>query len=81
MLLRNVCAHKSCYGVWYPENHRTLFDEGYCAAVIEVAIFWKNCTFSENPNGSLSTFFHQINSLWGKKIICCDINDIVRDLE
>lgn len=43
--------------------------------------FWKDCTFSENPSGSLSTFFHQINSLWGKKIISCDINDIVRDLE
>ena len=39
MFLRNVYAHKSCYGVSYPENHHAIFDEGYCMAVIEVAIF------------------------------------------
>jgi hypothetical protein len=39
MFLRNVYAHKYFYGVSHIENHPTVFDEGYCMAVREVAIF------------------------------------------
>jgi hypothetical protein len=45
----------------------------------ETDIFSKTCTFSENLNDF--QLFSLINSLRGKKIICCAINDTVRDLK